>query len=395
VAIRPKTIRSYLPHAGPWFYDARMSLAHPVSPSAAVGAFAHSRVAAAPADLRGSASGAAMAPGPVHPPLEAPPVRPHGRRPLPLRVGTRGSPLALWQTRTFLDLVLRFCPVLRNAKAFEEHVITTSGDRIQDRRLADIGGKGLFAKEIHEALLDGRIDFAVHSLKDLETELPPGIVLACTLEREDARDALILGPQCQAPDAGDPFAGIPSGARIGTASLRRQAQLLHARPDLTVEVIRGNVGSRLAKLAGGEADATLLALAGLKRLGLQAHASVVLDPDAMVPAAGQGIVGITVRATDGELHELLSGIEDRAARAVSRAERALLASLDGSCRTPIGGHARLLPNGELHLTGLVARPDGSFLLKRSIHGAAADAERLGRELGHGLRADSPADIFNG
>ena len=323
------------------------------------------------------------------------PVRMHGRRPLPLRVGTRGSPLALWQTRTFLDLILRFCPVLRNFKAFEEHVITTSGDRIQDRRLADIGGKGLFAKEIHEALLDGRIDFAVHSLKDLETELPPGIVLACTLAREDARDALILGPGCLPPDAADPYAALPSGARIGTASLRRQAQLLHARPDLKVDVIRGNVGSRLAKLAAGDADCTLLALAGLKRLGLAEHASVILDAEAMVPAAGQGIVGITVRAADVELHELLSGIEDRTARAVSRAERAMLAALDGSCRTPIGGHARLLPNGELHLTGLVARPDGSFLLRRSIHGAAADAERLGSELGDSLRADSPADLFTG
>ncbi|WP_245906184.1 hydroxymethylbilane synthase [Teichococcus aestuarii] len=383
-----------------------MSLAHPVLPSAAVGASAYARVAA-PADTRmggglpaGSHPGAAPPPG--HAPGHAPgtlrqgaPVKPHARRPLPLRVGTRGSPLALWQTRTFLDLLLRFCPVLRNAKAFEEHVITTSGDRIQDKRLADIGGKGLFAKEIHEALLDGRIDFAVHSLKDLETELPPGIVLACTLKREDARDTLILGPNCPAVDAADPYAALPTGARIGTASLRRQAQLLHARPDLQVQMIRGNVGSRLAKLAAGEADATLLALAGLKRLEMADRASVVLDAEAMVPAAGQGIVGITVRAADEELHELLSGIEDRSARAVSRAERALLAALDGSCRTPIGGHARLLPNGELHLTGLVARPDGSFLLKRSIHGAAADAGRLGRELGEGLRADSPADIFIG
>jgi len=341
----------------------------------------------APADLRG---GEGM---PPHGHPHAAQVKPHARRPLPLRVGTRGSPLALWQTRTFLDRILHFCPVLRNASAFEEHVIATSGDRIQDRRLADIGGKGLFAKEIHEALLDGRIDFAVHSLKDLETELPPGILLACTMTREDARDAMVLGPRCGAAQPGDPFAAIPAGARIGTASLRRQAQLLHARPDLQVDVIRGNVGSRLGKLEAGEFDGTLLALAGLKRLGLEERASVVLDPESMVPAAGQGIVGITVRATDGELHELLSGIEDRAARAVSRAERALLGALDGSCRTPIGGHARLLPNGELHLTGLVARPDGSFLLKRSIHGAVADAERLGHELGDGLRADSPADIF--
>ncbi|WP_419896343.1 hydroxymethylbilane synthase [Roseomonas sp. USHLN139] len=370
-----------------------MSFAHPVLPLAPAGAFALS-CAMAPADLRAGAGHATTAGAPARGVASGGPVKPHARRPLPLRVGTRGSPLALWQTRTFLDLVLHFCPVLRNAKAFEEHVIATSGDRIQDRRLADIGGKGLFAKEIHEALLDGRIDFAVHSLKDLETELPPGIVLACTLKREDARDALVLGPEAPQSEPGDPFGAIPAGALIGTASLRRQAQLLHARPDLKVGMIRGNVGSRLAKLAAGDCQGTLLALAGLKRLGLEEHASVVLDADAMVPAAGQGIVGVTVRETDTELHELLSGIEDRSARAVSRAERAMLAALDGSCRTPIGGHARILPTGELHLTGLIARPDGSFLLKRSLHGAAADAERLGRELGDSLRADSPADIFS-
>jgi hydroxymethylbilane synthase len=335
-------------------------------------------------------------------PLEQPapsdvqsPVRPHAHRGLPLRVGTRGSPLALVQTRNFLDLITRFCPILRDVKAFEEHVIATSGDRIQDKRLADIGGKGLFAKEIHEQLLDRQIDFAVHSLKDLETELPPGIVLACTLRREDARDALILGEGCGPIDAAEPFSALPAGARVGTASLRRQAQIMHARPDLQVSMIRGNVQTRLGKVAAGEFDASLLALAGLKRLGMAERASVVLDAEAMVPAAGQGIVGVTVRAQDVELHELLGGIEDREARAVSRAERALLAALDGSCRTPIGGHARLLPTGELQLTGLVARPDGSFLLKRSIHGPAGDAERLGTELGDSLRADSPQDIFVG
>jgi hydroxymethylbilane synthase len=315
-------------------------------------------------------------------------------RSLPLRVGTRGSPLALWQTRHFLHLITRFCPVLRDAKAFEEHAITTSGDRIQDKRLADIGGKGLFAKEIHEALADGRIDFAVHSLKDLETELPSGIVLACTLKREDARDALILGPGCNPPDPSDPFACLPAGAVIGTASVRRQSQILHARPDLRIEMIRGNVQTRLSKVRDGNGPAaSLLALAGLRRLGLEAEADVVIDPDAMVPAAGQGIVGVTVRADDVELHELLSAIEDREAKAVSSAERALLAALDGSCRTPIGGHARLLPDGRLHLTGLVARADGSFLLKRSLHGPAADAVRLGQELGDSLRRDSPADLF--
>ena len=321
-----------------------------------------------------------------------PPVRPHTHA-LPLRVGTRGSPLALIQTRGFLDILTRFCPVLRDMNVFEEHAIRTTGDAVQDRRLADIGGKGLFAKEIHEALADRRIDFAVHSLKDLETMLPPGIVLACTLKREDARDALILATPGQLADPANPFACLPARAVIGTASARRQAQLLHARPDLVITTLRGNVQTRLDKLAAGACDASLLAYAGLKRLGLAGRANVVLDPDAMVPAAGQGIVGVTVRADDTELHELLAAIEDPEAKAVATAERALLMRLDGSCRTPIGGHARLLPHGELHLSGLVARADGSFLLKRSLHGAASDAGRIGDELGASLRADSPGDLF--
>ena len=178
-----------------------------------------------------------------------------------------------------------------------------------------------------------------------------------------------------------------------TSSVRRQAQLLHARPDLTIATIRGNVQTRLAKLEAGECAASLLALAGLKRLDLAEKASVVLDPEAMVPSAGQGIVGVTVRESDTELLELLSAIEDPEAKAVSTAERAMLARLDGSCRTPIGGYARLLPNGDLHLTGLVARPDGSFLLKRAVHGAVADAARIGADLGLSLRADCPRDIF--
>ncbi|MEJ1976861.1 MAG: hydroxymethylbilane synthase [Acetobacteraceae bacterium] len=336
-----------------------------------------------------------------HPSPPTPRVRPHDRS-LPLRVGTRGSPLALVQTRGFLDVLTRFCPVLRGMDVFQEHVIRTTGDKVQDRSLAEMGGKGLFSKEIHEALCDGRIDFAVHSLKDLETTLPPGIVLACTLRREDARDALVLGPACPAPDPADPLAALPAGALIGTNSVRRQAQLLHVRPDLTTGLIRGNVESRLEKLGRGDAAATFLAVAGLRRLGLMTASSgelpggmtiAVLDPDAMVPSAGQGIVGVTVRADDTELRELLGGIEDPQARAVSTAERSLLALLDGSCRTPIGGYARFLPDGRLHLTGLVARADGSFLLKRSLHGAAADAERLGAELGRGLRADSPRRYF--
>ena len=230
-------------------------------------------------------------------------------------------------------------------------------------------------------------------MKELETTLPPGIVLACTLRREDARDALILATTAQPADPADPFACLPPRAVIGTASVRRQAQLLHARPDLVITTLRGNVQTRLDKLAAGACAASLLAYAGLKRLGLAERANAVLDPDVMVPAAGQGIVGVTVRADDTELRELLAAIEDPEAQAVATAERALLMRLDGSCRTPIGGHARLLPNGELHLTGLVARADGSSLLKRSRHGAVSDAARLGNELGASLRADSPGDLF--
>jgi hydroxymethylbilane synthase len=321
---------------------------------------------------------------------------PHARHGLPLRVGTRGSPLARVQTRIFLQLLAGFCPVLSpgftDQDVFEEHVIRTTGDQVQDRPLAEIGGKGLFSKEIHEALMDRRIDFAVHSLKDLETFLPDGIVLACTLKREDARDALIWGPSCAEPDPADPFELLPAGATIGTTSLRRQAQLLHARPDLRITLLRGNVHGRIEKIMRGDCMASLLAVAGLRRLAVETR-YLPLDPEAMVPAAGQGIIGITVRAEDTPLRELLAGIEDPEARAVSTAERALLAALDGSCRTPIGGFARKLPDGRLHLTGLVARPDGSFLLKRSVHGPAEQAAEMGASLGSELRRDSPQDIF--
>jgi len=321
-----------------------------------------------------------------------PNVKPH-RRNLPLKVGTRGSPLARQQTETFLGLIRAVCPAMGRTEMFEEHIITTTGDAVQNRPLAEIGGKGLFAKEIHDSLAAGRIDFAVHSLKDLETTLPEGIALACTLKREDARDVLILPPGRSPADAADPYGALPHGAIVGSASVRRQAQMKYARPDLNFTLLRGNVGTRLARIEAAELDGTLLAQAGLKRLGLVPQSSVVLSPEQMVPAACQGIVGITVRTADEDLWELLAAIEDQEAKAVSRAERALLATLDGSCRTPIGGYARLLENGALHLTGLVARADGSFLLKRSLTGAADDAERLGRELGESLKADSPADIF--
>jgi hydroxymethylbilane synthase len=303
----------------------------------------------------------------------------------PIRIGTRGSPLALIQTRLVID-------ALRGVREAEPVVIRTTGDTVQDRRLADIGGKGLFAKEIHDALAQGRIDAAMHSLKDLETDLPPGIVLACVLAREDARDALILaapGPI----DPAQPFASLPRGARIGTASVRRQAQVLHVRPDLVMTTLRGNVETRLAKLLAGECAATLLAHAGLKRLGIAERANAILEPDIVLPAAGQGIVGITVRERDAALRTQLGGIADPAATVAATAERALLAELDGSCRTPIGAYAVLLPGGALRLSAMVARIDGSFLLRRDLEGSASDAARIGHALAASLRADSPGDIF--
>ena len=316
------------------------------------------------------------------------------RRAGPLRVGTRGSPLALVQTRQFMTLLRAAFPALRESEAFQEQVIATTGDAVQDRKLADIGGKGLFAKEIHEALMDGRIDFAVHSLKDLESDLPRGIVLACTLTREDMRDVLILSNRCEPIDSNNPLAALPRGAVVGTSSVRRQAQLLHARPDLRIVMLRGNVQTRLAKLRDGVCDATILALAGLRRLDIDLPCSVVLPPEIMVPSACQGIVGITVRACDGDLRHMLAAIEDAEARVAANAERSLLTELDGSCRAPIGGYAQVLPDGRLLLTGMVARADGSFLLTRSLGGRHVDAERIGQTLATSLYADSPMDIFD-
>jgi hydroxymethylbilane synthase len=306
-----------------------------------------------------------------------------------IRAGTRGSPLALVQAHTFLRLLA----TVPGAGAAQEVIIATTGDAVQDRSLADIGGKGLFAKEIHEALLDGRIDCAVHSLKDLETELPQGITLGCVLAREDARDVLILRDSDSTRDPADPLAALPHGALVGTSSVRRQAQLLHARPDLRVASIRGNVQTRLRKLRDGECQATTLALAGLRRLGMEIPGATILDPETMLPAAAQGIVGITIRSQDSALRDLLGQIEDPMSRAVATAERALLAALDGSCRTPIGAHARLLADGSLTLTGLVARVDGSFLLRRTATGAVRNAALIGEDLGAGLRSDAPADLF--
>jgi len=264
--------------------------------------------------------------------------------------------------------------------------IKTTGDKVLDRPLKEIGGKGLFSKEIDEALLAGRIDLAVHSLKDLETWLPDGTCLACVLEREDPRDVFV-SPKADSLDA------LPSGSVIGTSSLRRQAQILHRRNDLSVEVFRGNVQTRMKKLADGVVDATLLALAGLNRLGLADVATEILETDVLLPAVAQGAIGITCRADDETTLALLTALDHAPSRYRISAERAMLEALDGSCQTPIGGLAEIDDDGTLRLRGLVARADGSEVLTGARTGSVVDAVELGRDLGDELRQRAGPDFF--
>ena len=292
----------------------------------------------------------------------------------PLRLGTRGSPLALWQARHVAALL---------GGAVEIVPMTTTGDRIQDRTLAAAGGKGLFTKELDEALLGGQVDLTVHSLKDVPTALPDGIVLAATPERDDPRDTLIGVPG---------LAALAPGAVVGTASLRRQAIVLHRRPDVNVVPLRGNVGTRLAKLREGQVQATLLALAGLRRLGLAHEATAILDPDEMLPAVAQGAIGVTCRAGDASLRQRLEGINHQPTMICTMAERALLAALDGSCRTPIAAHATLA-GGTLHLRALIVTPDGRRAEATERRGPAADGVALGRDAGAELKARGGAGFF--
>jgi hydroxymethylbilane synthase len=299
------------------------------------------------------------------------------------RIGARGSKLSLAQTELVRAGLATRLGVVHSA--LEIVPITTSGDTIQDRRLIEAGGKGLFTKELDEALLDGRIDLAVHSLKDLPTRLPDGIALACVPEREDPRDAFVSP---HAPSLSD----LPTGAKVGTASLRRQAQALFARPDLRVVILRGNVDTRLRKLEDGEADATFLALAGLKRLGLQDRASSIVDPQDMPPAACQGALAITARAGDAAVHDALAAHENQRARIEIEAERAFLEALDGSCRTAIGALARV-SGDELSFIGEALTPDGTKRWRREmtimLSGDAVNAARtLALRLGHEIRDEA-------
>jgi hydroxymethylbilane synthase len=303
-----------------------------------------------------------------------------------VRIGTRGSALARVQTELACRALREADPGLAEPGALEIVVIRTTGDRVVDRPLAELGGKGLFCKELEAALLDRQIDLAVHSMKDLPTWLPAGLVIGAMLPRADPRDVLIAraGP-CRIRE-------LPQGAVVGTASLRRRAQLLARRPDLEIVPLRGNLDTRLAKLEAGKVDATLLARAGLDRLELEPAGGMLLEPDEMLPAVGQGAIGIECRADD-PIRMLLSFANHAPTSMCVTAERAMLEVLDGSCHTPIAGYARI-EHGRMRLRGLVVRPDGSQAHGTEHMAQASDAERLGREIGQELRARAGPGFFD-
>ena len=297
-------------------------------------------------------------------------------------IGSRGSPLALTQARQVAAMLAAQAGDA-DASTFPIESFMTSGDRLQGR-LQEQGGKGLFTKELDEALLDGRIDCAVHSMKDLPTRLPEGIVLACVPAREDPRDGFIA-------TRAKTLAALPEGATIGTASLRRQAQTLHLRPDLKVELLRGRVETRLAKIESGAFDATYLALAGLKRLNLEQHIASIVDVDAMPPAPAQGALAITARANDVRTLTLLTPLNIAQYNIATATERSFLAALDGSCRTPIAALARL-QDGKLSFVGEVLTPDGKHRWRRQAACAATleDGIALGARLGGEIRVEAGA-----
>jgi len=300
-----------------------------------------------------------------------------------LRLGTRGSPLALAQARETRRRLAATHGV--HEDAVEIVVIKTTGDAITDRPLGEAGGKGLFTKELDAAQLANSIDIAVHSAKDLPTALPPGLAVAGYLPREDVRDALI------SPRAAT-LADLPRGARVGTASLRRAAQLKRLRPDFETPLLRGNVETRLRKAQDGEIDATLLALAGLKRLGLADRATSILDIAEFLPAVGQGAIAITVREDDHLTRTRIGAILDHDTGVALAAERAFLHALDGSCKTPIAGHARVA-GGALHFSGMVLRMNGSESFEASASGAIADAAKLGDQAGRDILGRLPPGVL--
>ena len=301
-----------------------------------------------------------------------------------LRIGTRGSPLAMVQARTVRSRLAAAAGIKEDT--IDLVVIRTTGDIIQDRTLAEEGGKGLFTKEIEEALLDQRVDLAVHSAKDMPTILPDGLILAACLEREDPRDVFI------SRKAGT-LAELPRGASLGTTSPRRQAIAKRMRPDLAIVPLRGNVETRLRKLDNGDVDATLLALAGLKRLGLTEHATDIMGVEEFLPAAGQGAIGIEARAGDSRIRELLARIDHADTSTAVVCERAFLAVLDGSCRTPIAGHATVSGDA-VQFRGLIARPDGAAAHDISGTGHRKDAATIGADAGRELRHRAGPGFFS-
>ncbi|MDQ0315182.1 hydroxymethylbilane synthase [Amorphus orientalis] len=300
-----------------------------------------------------------------------------------IRIGTRGSPLALAQANAVRDGLVAATGLA--AEAVEVVVIKTTGDKVLDRPLSELGGKGLFTKEIEDGLLDGSLDLAVHSAKDVPTVLPDGLSLAGFLPREDVRDAFISLKVATLDD-------LPVGAVVGTASLRRGALVKRLRPDLEVVNFRGNVQSRLRKLEAGEVDATLLAMAGLNRLGRPDVATAVLDPERFPPALGQGAIAIETRSDHTAIREALAPLLDQTVGTCLAAERAFLAELDGSCRTPIAGLARIEAD-TLSLYGLIATPDGRRFEEEVMTASPAEAETVGRELGAELRARGGPAFF--
>ncbi len=301
----------------------------------------------------------------------------------PLKIGTRGSPLALAQAHETRERLMA-AHGLPEA-AFEIVVIKTTGDRVTDRSLSEIGGKGLFTKEIEEALLAGGIDIAVHSMKDMPTVLPTGLAIPCLLPREDVRDAFVSLIHSS-------LAAMPEGAVVGTSSLRRRAQLLYRRPGLHIVEFRGNVQTRLRKLADGVAEATFLACAGLNRLGRAEVIRVAISPDEMLPAIAQGAIGIETRSGDDDAQALLAPIHHAPTATRLAAERAFLAALDGSCRTPIGGLAEIEGDG-LRFRGEIIRPDGSERLATERRGPLADAAAMGADAAEELRSRAGPGFF--
>lgn len=302
-----------------------------------------------------------------------------------LRIGTRGSPLALAQAHETRARLIAAHPALAAPGAIEIQVIKTTGDKVQDRPLNEIGGKGLFTKEIDEALQAGAIDLAVHSMKDVPTVLPDGLVIECLLPREDARDVLIA-------TAGNSIATLPQGAVVGTASLRRAAQVKALRPDVTIVPLRGNVETRIAKVQRGDATATLLALAGLKRLHKESAAAAILSTDEILPAVAQGAIGLETRADDERIRRLLAPLNHAETFVRVTAERACLAELEGSCRTPIAAYAELAGD-VLRLRALIALPDGSRVHRREATATAIAAKDLGHMIGRTLKAMAGPDFL--